>query len=156
VPKSLPEGLKTEAVIIRELGKNLDEEKIKYFQSLQQLLTINFNGCILMRETTVQDLISQRGIYSTLSMTEISEQIQKIRQYEEEKFPNLQIKVMTEATQLVSDVLLIENKVAYHEIFDRVITITDEEILNSAMNIMNEQIKTSRSFSDYIDEYKFN
>lgn len=151
-PKSLPEGLKTEAVILAELGKYLDEEKIKYFQSLQDLLGISFNGCILVKETIIQDLISQRGPYRMLSMSEVFEQIQKIRQWEEDKFPNLQIKVMTEATQLISDILLIEDKVAYHEVFDRVITIEDEEILKSAMDIMNQQIKTSTNFGEYIDK----
>ncbi|MBF9054843.1 helix-turn-helix domain-containing protein [Rhodobacterales bacterium LSUCC1028] len=156
VPKSLPEGLKTEAVILAELGKNLDADKIKYFQSLQDLLVISFNGCILLKENVIQDLVSKRGPYKTLSMSDVFEQIQKIRQYEEDKFPNLQIKVMTEATQLISDILLIEDKVAYHEVFDRVVTIEDKEILKSAMDIMNQQIKTSRSFGGYIDEYSFN
>jgi hypothetical protein len=156
VPKSLPEGLKTEAIITSELGKYLDQEKIKYFQRLEELNKINANGCFLIKEGIILDLISRRGTYSNLSMQEVFEQIQRIRDYEEEKFPNLQIKVMIEATQLISDIFLIEDKVAYHEFFEQIITITDEAVLKNAAHIMNQQIKTSINFGEYIDGLKIN
>lgn len=150
-PKSFPEGLKIEAIIKKELGDNLKPDEIEYFQSLEELLDINMNGCFLLRQSQIDDLIFLRGTYSTLSPTEMKEQVQALRSYEERKFPNLQIKVMTTNAHLMTDVLLIENTVAYHEIFNKVITITDPEFLASATSIMNEQIKTSRNLGEYID-----
>lgn len=150
-PKSFPEGLKIEAIIKKEFGDNLKPGEIEYFQSLEELLDINANGCFLLRQSQIDDLIFLRGTYSTLSTTEMMAQIQALRRYEEHKFPNLQIKVMPTNAYLMTDILLIENTVAYHEIFNMVITITDPEFLASATSIMNEKIKTSTNLGEYID-----
>lgn len=150
-PQSFPEGLKIEAIIKKELGNTLDPEKMEYFQSLHGLLEINMNGCFLLKQSQIDDLILLRGAYSTLSPTEMIEQVQALRTYEERKFPNLQIKVMTNNAHLMTDVLLIENTVAYHEMFNQVITLTDPDFLASATSIMNEQIKTSVNLGGYID-----
>ena len=150
-PKTLPEPLKIKAVIEKELGVELEPNEIEYFRKLNELLDVNISGCILIRQTQMDELIYSRGAYHHLRPAEIEEQVQALRTYEEQKFPNLQIRVMTTNAHNITDILLIENTIAYHEIFNNVITITDPEFLASATSFMNEQIKTSIKLEEYID-----
>lgn len=150
-PKTLPEILKTDSILQQEIGARLDNKKVKYFNNIRSLTEVNFSGCILLKSGLIMDLLRLEGIYKNLTPEDMMEQIDLIKKYEDAKFPNVQIKVMDSYSTNVSDILLIDGTIAYHEMFDQVITLTDQKILSSASILMNEKIRISPNFSTFIE-----
>ncbi len=153
-PRTLPEPLKTEAVLAAEEMAPSPQSEVDYHTSLNSALGFNLVGGVLIDERTLSDLMLRKNIYATLSEKEAHEQIAVMEEFAKSQFPNLQFKVINAVVQRIQPSLLMGRQLLLQEFFSYVIRIQSERIISSVLDDFNASFRVGIDFTTWLHDQR--
>ena len=153
-PSTLPELLKTEAVVAVERKTSPTQSVINFRTSMNSVFDFNLVGGVLIDERTLSDLMLQKNAYATLSEKDAREQMAVMEEFSKSQFPNLQFKVINAVAQKISPSLLIGRELLLQEFFSYTFRIQSARIISSVLDDFNASFRIGIDFTTWLHDQR--